>query len=66
MTAALTTCSVNCSETNRTVKADILKKSDKAIRVALQGTDIILNMTRTDVRRPYVGSKSGLEFTTNG
>jgi hypothetical protein len=66
MTGNLTTCSVNCSETGKTVSADILKKSDKVIRVALHNTDIVLNLTRSDTRRPYVGSRSGLEFTTNG
>ena len=63
---SLETCSVVSTESGRTVKADILKKSDKAIRVALQGSDIVLNMSRTDTRKPYVGSRHGLEFTTNG
>lgn len=63
---SLETCSVKSTETGKVVKADILKKSEKSIRVALQGTDIVLNMSRADVRRPYVGSMHGLEFTTLG
>lgn len=63
---SLETCSVVLTETGKTVKADILKRSDKAIRVALQGTDIVLNMTRVDTRKPYVGTRHGLEFTTIG
>lgn len=66
MMGNLMTCSVNCSDNGKTVEADILKKSEKSIRVALQGTNIVLNMTRTDTRRPYVGHAAGMEFTTNG
>lgn len=60
------TCSVKCSETGKSVDADIMSKSDKSIRVALQGTNIVLNMRRDDTRRPYVGSAAGMEFTTFG
>lgn len=65
-TKSLETCSVVLTESGKTVTADILKKSDKVIRVALQGTDIVLNLSRTDTRRPYVGERHGLEFTTSG
>ena len=65
-TNSLETCSVVSTETGKAVQADILKRSDKAIRVALRGTDIVINLTRTDTRRPYVGSRHGLEFTTRG
>lgn len=64
--SSLETCSVVSTATDKTVTADILKRSDKSIRVALRGTDIVLNLTRTDVRRPYVGTRHGLEFTTFG
>lgn len=64
--SSLATCLVSCSETQKSQKADILKRSDKMIRVALQGTSIVFNLTRTDTRRPYVGTLHGLEFTTNG
>ncbi len=46
--------------------ADVLQRSDKRLRVALVGTNITINMTRSDTRRPYVGSMNGLEFTSNG
>lgn len=65
-TNSLETCSVVLTESGKTVTADVLKRSDKMIRVALQGTDIVLNLNRTDTRRPYVGSRHGLEFTTRG
>lgn len=62
----LATCSVTMIESGKTVTADILKKSDKSIRVALRGSDIVLNLNRTDVRKPYIGSRHGMEFATLG
>ncbi len=50
----------------RTVEADVLQRSDKRLRVALVGTAITLTMTRDDIRRPFVGSMNGLEFTSVG
>lgn len=64
--SSLETCSVVSTEGGKSVKADILKRSDKSLRVAFQGSNIVLNMSRTDLRRPYVGSLHGMEFTTNG
>jgi len=63
---SLATCSVNSTDTGKATEADILSRSDKSIRVALTGTDIVLTLTRTDTRRPYVGRLHGMEFTTNG
>ena len=63
---ALTTCSVNSTNTGKTMKADVLQRSDKSLRVAIQGTTIILTLTRSDMGRPYVGNKAGMEFTSFG
>jgi len=65
-TSSLETCSVVSTEGGKSVKADILKKSDKSIRVAFHGSNIVLNLNRTDTRRPYVGNLHGMEFTTGG
>ncbi len=43
-------------------RADVLSKSDKHIRVALAETSIVIDLHRTDLRRPYIGRLSGLEF----
>jgi len=59
-------CDVTATQTGRTVRADIMSQTDKSIKVALVGTNITLVLSRTDVRRPYVGNKNGLEFTTKG
>lgn len=66
---SLETCSVVSivsTTSGKAVTADILKKSDKSLRVALHGSNIALTLSRTDVRRPYVGYLHGMEFTTNG
>ena len=43
--------------------AEILSKNDKYMKVVFEETTITLELFRTDVNRPYVGHKSGLEFT---
>ena len=43
-------------------KADVLSKSDTHLRVALVNTTVTLELHRTDVRQPYIGRLSGLEF----
>ena len=43
-------------------KADVLSKSDKHMRVALVNTTVTLDLHRTDVRQPYIGRLSRLEF----
>lgn len=60
------TCNVTCTDTDKTIKADVLKRSDKRLEVALHGTTTKLILSRTDLKRPYVGNMSGMEFTTRG
>ena len=43
-------------------KAEVLSKSDKHLRVALVNTTVTLELHRTDVRQPYIGRLSSLEF----
>ena len=43
-------------------KADVISKSDKHLRVALVNTTVTVDLHRTDVRQPYIGRLSGLEF----
>lgn len=63
---AMALCTVNCTDTGKDVKADILKRGDKELQVALHGTQFKLVLRRSDIRRPYVGNMSGMEFTTRG
>ena len=46
-------------------KADVISKSDKHLRVALVNTTLTLDLHRTDVREPYRGRLSSLEFECN-
>ena len=43
-------------------RADVLSKSDKHIKVVLAETTISIDLHRTDLRKPYIGQLSGLEF----
>lgn len=54
------------TNTGKTVSADVLNRSDKSLRVVLQGTMITLNLTRSDLRRPYIGHMNGMEFSSAG
>lgn len=62
----MNTCEITNTNTGKTVRADILKRTDKSMRVVLQGTTTPVNLSRTDVRRPYVGNLMGMELTTRG
>ena len=54
---------ITCTENGKSKKAEILSKNDKYMKVVFEETTITLELFRTDVNRPYVGQKSGLEFT---
>ena len=41
----------------------MLQKNDKHLKVVVEGTQIAIEMFREDVNKPYIGHKSGLEFT---
>ena len=62
----MSTVQIKCTDNDKVVAADVLTRSEKSIRVALPGTSIVLNLSRTDVRKPFVGSRGGMEFTTRG
>jgi hypothetical protein len=57
---------VKNTETGKSVDADVIKRSDKSLRVVIVGTTIVINLSRTDVRRPYVGQLNGREYTSAG
>ena len=54
---------ITCTENGKTKMADILSKNDKYMKVVFEGTTITLELFRADVNKPYIGHKSGLEFT---
>jgi len=58
---------VTCTDTEKTLSADILKKSDKFLEVVVEGSNIKLKLTKkTPDEKIYIGRMSGLEFTSTG
>jgi hypothetical protein len=54
---------ITCSDNGKTKTADVLSHSDKYLKVVVEGTTMTVELFRTDVNKPYVGNKAGLEFT---
>ena len=52
-----------CTNNEKTKTADVLSMTDKHLKVALEGTMITIDLVRNDLNKPYIGNKSGLEFT---
>lgn len=57
---------VTCTDNDKVLKADILNKSDKHIKVSIVGTITTLTLSRSDLGKPYVGRVGSLEFITYG
>jgi len=53
---------ITCTRNNRTKDADVILKTDKHLKVALEGTQITIEMHRDDLNKPYTGHTAGLEF----
>ena len=54
---------ITCTNNGKTKSADVLSRNDKHLKVAIEGTQITIEMHRLDVNKPYVGHTAGLEFT---
>ena len=52
---------VYCTDKDKTIECDVLKRSDKHIRIILPG-NLPINLDRNDINKPYVGEMYGLEF----
>lgn len=59
-------CKIKNTNTGKEVGADVLERSDKRLKVALDGTKFTIQLFRADTRRPYVGNLNGMEFTSAG
>jgi hypothetical protein len=54
-------------ENNRTLDASVLKKSDRFLEVAVEGTDTKVTLAKkSSDERVYVGHMAGLEFISAG
>ena len=58
--------SITCTQTDKTVTADILEKSDKSMKVAVVGTNLVIYLKREDINKVYIGNYKNLEFTSCG
>jgi len=51
-----------CIDNGKAKTADVLSRTDKYMKVAVEGTTMTIELQRTDLNKPYVGTKAGLEF----
>jgi hypothetical protein len=54
---------ITCEDNGKTKVSEVLTKTDKYLKVAVEGTQLTIEMFREDVNKPYIGHKSGLKFT---
>jgi hypothetical protein len=52
--------------TDKEVKADVLERSDKRLKVVFDGTNATLVLVRSDLRSRFVGRIGPMEFDTTG
>ena len=51
-----------CTNNNKSNTADVLQKNDKYMKVALEGTQIVIELFRDNLNTSYKGHTAGLEF----
>ena len=56
------TIEIRCTNNGKTKTAEVMQKTDKYMKVIVEGTQIFIEMFRDDVNIPYVGHAVGLEF----
>jgi hypothetical protein len=54
---------IECTNNNKTKTVDVLSENDKYLKVAIEDTQITIELFRHDVNKPYIGHTAGLEFT---
>jgi len=56
-----------CTNNGQKAPADVLRKSDKILEVAIKSTDVPIKLfKKSPVDKIYVGRYAGLEFTSTG
>jgi len=53
---------IRCIDSGQTKSADVLSKTDKHIKVVVDGTNTSIELHRKDLNKPYIGRFAGLEF----
>ena len=58
---------ITCTDNNKTLKASVMKKSDRFLEVVVEGTNTKVTLSKkTPVDKLYAGHLAGLEFTSTG
>ena len=58
---------ITCTDNNKTLKASVMKKSDRFLEVVVEGTNTkVILSKKTPVDKLYIGRMAGLEFTATG
>lgn len=60
---------IYCTDSEITKRADVLQKTDRMLKVAIEGTTITLTLSRKDPNdpsKPYVCNYQGMEFISDG
>ena len=52
-----------CTDNDKTKIVEVLSKTDKYMKVVVEGTTMTIELFRKDLNRPYIGNKAGLEFS---
>ena len=52
-----------CTNNGKTKTAEVLQQHDKYMKVVVDGTQIAIELYRSDVNKPNIGHTAGLEFT---
>ena len=56
---------ITCIDNGMSKEADVLNRTDKYMKVVIAGTTMTIELNRSDLNRPYIGTKAGLEFSYN-
>ena len=54
---------ITCIDNGKIKTAEVLSKTDKYMKVVIEGTTMTIELTRKDLNKPYIGNKAGLEFS---
>jgi len=54
---------ITCTDTGKTVGADVLSRSNNRLEVAVDGSKMKITLHRNKATKPYVGTVGKMEFT---
>ena len=58
---------ITCTDTDQVMGADVLDKTGRRLKVAVDGSNMSITLTKKDPHdRYYIGTAAGYEFTSTG